>query len=131
MDVENGTLGVADVPVPHMRPQTWPEIRDLIVRIAGPNRSFPPQEPYSQAHFDMCGGYLPGVETGISNDFLRHGDRRDAAHLIAGRRRNRSASPSGRQVGSAQRLWIHAREMLLALHHLQSARSQRHPDRRA
>ena len=33
--------------------RTWPEIRDLVVRIAGPNRSFQPNEPYSQAHFDV------------------------------------------------------------------------------
>jgi len=64
IDVDNGTLAIDDVPVPHVRPETWPEIRDLIVRIAGPNRSFQPHEPYSQAHFDMCGGYLPGVESG-------------------------------------------------------------------
>ena len=37
-------------------------MRDLIVRIAGPNRSFQPHEPYSQAHFDRVGGYLPGIE---------------------------------------------------------------------
>jgi hypothetical protein len=59
IDTENGALAIDDVPIPHVRPQTWPELRDLIVRIAGPNRSFQPNEPYSQASFDMCGGYLP------------------------------------------------------------------------
>ena len=71
IDVENGALSVVDVPVPHARPQTWPEIRDLIVRIAGPNRSFQPHEPYSQAHFDQCGGFLPGIEN-IQHDLLRY-----------------------------------------------------------
>jgi len=56
VDAENGSLAIEDVPVPHVRPQTWPELRHLFVRIAGPNRSFQPQEPYSQAHFDQCGG---------------------------------------------------------------------------
>ena len=62
IDIENGALAIDAVPMPHVRPQTWPEIRDLIVRIAGPNRSFAPQEPYSQAHFDRVGGYLPDIE---------------------------------------------------------------------
>ena len=44
IDVENGSLAVHDIPVPHIRPQTWPEIRDVAVRIAGPNRSFGPNE---------------------------------------------------------------------------------------
>ena len=62
IDIENGDLAIHDVAVSHVRPQTWPEIRDLIVRIAGPNRSFGPNEPYSQAHFDRVGGFLPGIE---------------------------------------------------------------------
>jgi hypothetical protein len=27
IDVENGSLAIADLPVAHARPQTWPEIR--------------------------------------------------------------------------------------------------------
>src|SRR4051794_19416385 len=61
VDIENGGLSIADHPMAHTRPQDWPEIRDLVVRIAGPNRSFAPHEPYSQAHFDRVGGWLPGV----------------------------------------------------------------------
>ena len=59
VDTENGDLAVHDVTVPHIRPQTWPELRDLIVKIAGPNPSFGQNEPYSQAHFDRVGGFLP------------------------------------------------------------------------
>src|SRR5262245_7557470 len=62
IDVEKGGLAIDDIPVPHIRPQTWPEIRDLIARIAGPNRSFAPHEAYSQAHFDRVGGFLPDGE---------------------------------------------------------------------
>ena len=61
-DIENGALAIDAVPMPHVRPETWPEIRDLVVRIAGPNRCFSPQEPYSQAHFDRVGGYLPNID---------------------------------------------------------------------
>src|SRR5262245_15823504 len=62
VDVEHGGLAIDAIAVPHVRPETWPEIRDLIVRVAGPNRSFAPHEPYSQSHFDRVGGYLPDVE---------------------------------------------------------------------
>ena len=88
--------------MPHVRPETWPEIRDLIVRIAGPNRSFQPHEPYSQAHFDRVGGFLPGIER-YSNHFLRHRDRGGAALLSLG-----IGAAGGllrtRQARSAQRL---------------------------
>jgi ABC-type branched-subunit amino acid transport system ATPase component len=69
VDIENGALAIAEVPVPHVRPETWPEVRDLVVRIAGPNRSFGSQEPYSQAHFDRVGGFLPDLE-GYQTIFL-------------------------------------------------------------
>ena len=62
IDAEDGGLAINDVPVPHIRPKTWPSMRDLAVRIAGPNPSFGKNEPYSQEHFDRVGGYLPGIE---------------------------------------------------------------------
>jgi hypothetical protein len=119
VDVENGALAIADLPISHMRPQTWPEIRDLIVRIAGPNRSFQPQEPYSQAHFDQCGGYLPNIErfrtvildtvTAAARLSYRHAAAQPECITERGRFDQRSA------------YGLHAREMLLALHHLQGA----------
>jgi AAA domain-containing protein len=120
IDSENGTLAIADLKIPHVRPQTWPEIRDLIVRVAGPNRSFQPQEPYSQAHFDQCGGYLPGIErirtvffdtvTAAARLSFRHAAAQPECITDRGRFDQRSA------------YGLHAREMLLALHHLQGAR---------
>ena len=62
VNTENGDLAVHDVKVPHVRPQTWQELRDLIVKIAGPNPSFGKNEAFSQAHFDHVGGFLPGIE---------------------------------------------------------------------
>ena len=120
VDIEHGSLAVDDVPVPHVRPETWPEIRDLIVRIAGPNRSFPPHEPYSQAHFDRVGGYLPGIEnyhdlffdtvTAASRLCFRWASAQPEAFTERGKPDLRCA------------YGLHARELLLALHHLQSAR---------
>jgi hypothetical protein len=123
VDVDNGTLAVDDVPVPHVRPQTWPEIRDLIVRIAGPNRSFAPHEPYSQAHFGMCGGYLPGIESGQCTTIFF--DTVTAAARLCFRWA--SAQPEGFSSSTGKpdlrgAYGLHARDFQLALHHMQSAR---------
>jgi AAA domain len=123
VDIENGTLAIDDMPVSHMRPQTWPELRDLIVRIAGPNRSFQPHEPYSQAHFDMCGGYLPGIEGGqIHTIFF---DTVTAATRLCFRHASAQPEAFSERTGKSDlrsAYGLHAREFLLALHHLQSAR---------
>ena len=36
--------------------------RDLAVRVGGPNKSFSPTMPYSQAHFEAVGGALEDLE---------------------------------------------------------------------
>jgi hypothetical protein len=124
VDTENGALSIDDVPLPHVRPQTWPEIRDLIVRIAGPNRSFQPHEPYSQAHFDSCGGYLPGIESGqYRNIFL---DTVTAALRLCFRWASAQPEAFSERTGRPDlrgAYGLHAREFLLALHHLQGART--------
>jgi AAA domain len=123
IDIDHGALAIADVPVPHVRPQTWAELRDLIVRIAGPNRSFQPQESYSQAHFDTCGGYLPGIENGECRNVVIDTVTRSTSLCF----RWASAQPeafserSGRPDTRAA-YGLLAREFLLALNHLQSAR---------
>jgi hypothetical protein len=123
VDAENGSLAVEDVPVPHVRPQTWPELRDLFVRIAGPNRSFQPQEPYSRAHFDQCGGYLPGIESGEYRTIFF--DTVTAASRLSFRSASAQPEAFSERTGKPDlrgAYGLHAREFLLALHHLQSAR---------
>jgi AAA domain len=123
IDVDNGALAIADVKVPHIRPQTWPELRDLIVRIAGPNRSFASHESFSQVHFDMCGGYLPGIENGQCRTIVLDTVSRATSLCL----RWASAQPeafserTGRPDTRAA-YGLLAREFLLALNHLQSAR---------
>jgi hypothetical protein len=136
IDVEHGSLAIDALPVPHIRPETWPEIRDLIVRIAGPNRSFAPHEPYSQSHFDRVGGHLPdvrssflhkkdaGLLTGIERYQTIFFDTVTAAARLSFRWASQQpetiterGKPDLRSVYG-----LHAREFLLALHHLQSAR---------
>jgi hypothetical protein len=51
-DVEAGDLSVRDVKVDTVRPQTWPEMRDLACWLGGPSRAYQPSQAYSQAHFD-------------------------------------------------------------------------------
>jgi len=123
IDIENGTLAIADFPVPHMRPQTWPEIRDLIVRIAGPNRSFAPHESYSQAHFDRVGGFLPDIER-YQTIFV---DTVTAAARLCFRWASAQPEAFSERTGKPDQrgaYGLHAREFLLALHHLQGARGR-------
>jgi AAA domain len=121
VNTEDGDLAVHDVAVPHIRPQTWQELRDLIVKIAGPNPSFGKNEAFSQAHFDHVGGFLPGIERYRTIFF----DTVNAATRLCFR------WASGQPEAITERgkadlrsaYGLHAREILLALHHLQSARS--------
>jgi hypothetical protein len=58
VDLEAGDLAVRDWQGDTLRPQTWPEFRDLVVFLAGPNPALPVDAPYSQAHFDhVCERY--------------------------------------------------------------------------
>jgi hypothetical protein len=119
MDIEGGALAIDEVPVPHVLPQTWPEIRDLIVRIAGPNRSFQPHESYSQAHFDMVGGFLPEIKR-YRNIFL---DTTTAATRLCLRWAAAQPEAFSERTGKPDlrgAYGLYAREFLLALHHLQA-----------
>ena len=121
IDIEHGSLAIDDVPVPHLRPETWPEIRDLIVRIAGANRSFQPHEPFSQAHLDRVGGLLPDIDH-ITTVFF---DTITAASRLSFRWSSAQPEAFSERTGKPDQrgaYGLHAREMLLGLHHLQSAR---------
>ena len=58
IDLEAGDLSVSTWEGDCLRPRTWPEFRDLVVYLAGPNPALPDQSPFSQAHFDhVCSVY--------------------------------------------------------------------------
>lgn len=58
VDLEAGDLAVRDWKGDTIRPKTWPEFRDLVVFLAGPNPALPAEAPYSQAHFaHVCEQY--------------------------------------------------------------------------
>ena len=52
LDFEAGDLAVQDVPVDQLRPQTWPECRDLACYLAGPDTNAPADDVYGQAHYE-------------------------------------------------------------------------------
>src|SRR6516225_4396658 len=56
VNVEAGDLSVQDVAVDTLRPRTWPECRDLAVALAGPNPNVPPDNVYSEAHYNAVKG---------------------------------------------------------------------------
>jgi hypothetical protein len=63
VDAEAGDLSVLGLPLASVRIERWEDARDLAARTSGANPSFPAEAPYSQAHFDRVGGWLPGLET--------------------------------------------------------------------
>lgn len=50
VDLEAGDLAVRDWRGDCVRPSTWPEFRDLVVFLAGPNPALPADAPFSEAH---------------------------------------------------------------------------------
>ncbi len=58
VDLEAGDLAVREWKGDTIRPATWPEFRDLVVFLAGPNPAMPPDAPFSDAHFrHVCERY--------------------------------------------------------------------------
>ncbi|CDM23067.1 Methyl-accepting chemotaxis protein [Castellaniella defragrans 65Phen] len=58
VDLEAGDLAVKDWRGDCVRPATWPEFRDLVVFLAGPNRALPPDSAFSEAHYQaVCERY--------------------------------------------------------------------------
>lgn len=51
IDLESGDLSVQDVPVDQLRPQTWPELRDLACFLAGPAENLSAKATYGKEHY--------------------------------------------------------------------------------
>jgi hypothetical protein len=51
-DVEAGDQAILDLPVATLRIESFSDMRDLACVIGGPNTSFSPTMPYSQAHYN-------------------------------------------------------------------------------
>jgi len=61
-DAEAGDLSVQDLSLSSVRIEDWDDARNLACRVGGPNPGFPVEAPYSQAHFNAVGGWLPGLD---------------------------------------------------------------------
>lgn len=58
VDLESGDLAVQDWRGDTLRPQSWPEFRDLVVFLAGPNPVAHADQPFSAAHYaHVCERY--------------------------------------------------------------------------
>jgi AAA domain len=123
LDVEAGDLSVLDVPVDTLRVDDWPAARDLACRIGGANKSFSALMCYSQAHYEAIGGALENLDryttifvdsiTAVSRLSFRWAEQQPESY---------SERSGKKDIRSAYGL--HAREMLLWLHHLQHAREK-------
>jgi len=51
IDLESGDLAVQDVAVDQLRPQTWPELRDLACFLAGPAENLSAKSTYGAEHY--------------------------------------------------------------------------------
>lgn len=51
VDLEAGDLAVKDWRGDTVRPGPWPDFRDFVVFLAGPNPALPDHAPYSEAHY--------------------------------------------------------------------------------
>lgn len=58
VDLEAGDMAVKDWRGDCVRPTTWPEFRDMVVFLAGPNPALPEDAPFSEAHYQhVCERY--------------------------------------------------------------------------
>jgi hypothetical protein len=55
VDIEAGTLSIANNNIDMVRPKSWPECRDLAVRIGGIDPAAAPNAPYSAQHLEQAG----------------------------------------------------------------------------
>jgi hypothetical protein len=123
VDIEAGDLSVLDVPVRTVRVNDWSTARDLACRIGGPNISFTPDMCYSPAHHEAIGGALPGLDE-IDVIFV---DSITAATRLSFRSAEQRPEAFSERSGKKDirgAYGLHAREMLLWLHHLQHARAK-------
>jgi hypothetical protein len=123
LDIEAGDLSVLDVKVDTIRPDDWREMRDIAVRIGGPNKSFASDMSYSREHYESVGGALPNLDrydvifvdsiTAISRVAFRWAQQQPEAF---------SERTGKKDIRGAYGLL--AREMMLWLNHLQHARGR-------
>jgi hypothetical protein len=123
VDIEAGDLAVIDLPVPTIRLDDWCAARDLACRIGGPNPSYPPTAPYSEAHYRAIGGALPNLDQ-IDTVFV---DSLTALSRLAFRWAEQQPEAFSDRTGRRDirgAYGLLGREMIAFLNQLQHARSK-------
>jgi hypothetical protein len=123
VDSEAGDLAVLDLPVSTIRVDDWKTAENLACRIGGPNPSFPPTSPYSQAHYDAIGGRLENLDQ-YETIFV---DSLTAITRLSFRHAEQQPETMSERTGRKDLRGIygtHARQMILWLNQLQHARAK-------
>ena len=126
VDLEAGDLAVKDWHGDCVRPATWPEFRDLVVFLAGPNPALPPEAPYSEAHFrHVCERYGDPVQVAKYDTFFVDSISVLARlALIWAKVQPQAQSERTGKPDTRGAYGLLGQEMLTALTHLQHARGK-------
>lgn len=123
VDIEAGDLAIIDLPVPTIRADDWAAARDLACRIGGPNKSFAPTMPYSEAHYRAIGGALEDLD----HYDLIFVDSISALSRLSFRWAEQQPEAFSERTGKKDTrgaYGLHGREMILWLNQLQHAREK-------
>ena len=126
VDLEAGDLAVKDWHGDCVRPATWPEFRDLVVFLAGPNPALPAEAPYSEAHFrHVCERYgAPAQLAKYDTYFVDSITVLARLALIWAKVQPQAMSDRTGKPDTRGAYGLLGQEMLTALTHLQHARGK-------
>ena len=127
VDLEAGDSAIEGHPIDVMRPQSWPECRDLACYLGGPNPSLAEDQPYSQAHYDfLCAEEGDPTALVAKYDTLFVDSITVAGRLCFSWCQQQPESRSDRtgKLDTRAAYGLHGREMMQWLTHLQHIREK-------
>ena len=124
VDLEAGDLSVKDWRGDCIRPKTWPEFRDLVVFLAGPNPALPADTAFSLAHFEhVCQQYGDPAQLAKYDTYFVDSITVLARMCLAHAKANAVSDRSGKADLRAA-YGLLGQEMIGALTHLQHVRGK-------
>ena len=124
VDLEAGDLSVKDWRGDCIRPKTWPEFRDLVVFLAGPNPALPADTAFSLAHFEhVCQHYGDPAQLAKYDTYFVDSITVLARMCLAHAKANAVSDRSGKADLRAA-YGLLGQEMIGALTHLQHVRGK-------
>ena len=126
VDLESGDLAVRDWHGDALRPNTWPEFRDLVVFLAGPNPALPADAAFSDAHFrHVCAQYGdPAQLDKFDTYFVDSLTVLARRALVWAKAQPQAVSERTGKLDMRAAYGLLGAEMLTALTHLQHARGK-------